>query len=65
MHMHQTTLSLLCVVVFSVVFTLFLFYGISVLPFVYLVAFAFDVAATGYIVVVVVNFVTGAHASLK
>ena len=49
----------------SVVFLLFLFYGIAVLPFVYLVAFAFDVAATGYIVVVVVNFVTGAHASLK
>ena len=33
---------------------------LAVLPFVYLVAFAFDVAATGYIVVVVVNFVTGA-----
>ena len=45
--------------IFRVVFIIFLFYGFSVLPFVYIFSFLFSSPAAGYIVVFVVNFTTG------
>ena len=38
---------------------LFLLYGMAVLPFVYLISFAFEVSASGYVAVVLINIVTG------
>ena len=38
---------------------LFMLYGMAVLPFVYLISFAFEVSASGYVAVVLINIVTG------
>ena len=45
----------------SACITLFLLYGMAVLPFIYLFSFMIEVTATGYVVTALFNIITGAY----